>query len=558
MPITSYDFSQPSNFTLSNITISSLIASLQLLPQTNQIFSQTFSSSAGFTFNAGSTAIGSGSLSQISQLITPTFTNLVNASTGPGTVTKTAGGAAWNAGATSTQTLTGTGFVQTTAGASTTNQMMGLSTSDPGGNYAGINFAIYFSTGTTRVYELGSAQGIAGTYSPGDVFQVKVTGTTVTYLKNGTSFYTSAVVATFPLFFACAILAVNDVVNAVQLQNGIAQYLADTIVFPAVAYPGTGALQAFTAFSAIDTNSPGYILNGLYWNGSVWVSSNTTYGQSNTSALVAAHITTLPAANSLTITVLTQTGSAQSTISNPLTATYTGQRYTSGSITTNSSFTSNQLTAFAATFSASGSDIVRFGFLVNSILMYWNGSAWSASDGSAGQLNTLAQIQTNLFTLLTSTMGYNVQIFILLTSASTTTTPTITNFSVTYLFHAIEPPPPAICTVFGYLYDLSGNGISGASVTFTLLPAIPGGYSTEGSNVIGPSGIVATTDSTGYFQTQIVQSLQFNAPAPTVSVVVTYRNAVVGSSIIAKNSSAQPIVLQIPSAATVNITSLLN
>lgn len=100
----------------------------------------------------------------------------------------------WNAGAASTQSLTGDGAVEFTATETNTNRMFGLSNSDPDQNYTSINYALYINAAASlNVYENGTYRGNFGTYTGGDVLRVERIGNTVVYKKNGTQFYTSRI-----------------------------------------------------------------------------------------------------------------------------------------------------------------------------------------------------------------------------------------------------------------------------------------------------------------------------------------------------------------------------
>jgi hypothetical protein len=101
----------------------------------------------------------------------------------------------------STITLHGNGSVSWTplVGAN----VVGLATSVaglPGTGYMGINFSLYneANDGVMDAIELGTPV-FGGTYAYGDTLSVQVVGTTVSYYRNGTLFYTSATAATFPM-----------------------------------------------------------------------------------------------------------------------------------------------------------------------------------------------------------------------------------------------------------------------------------------------------------------------------------------------------------------------
>ena len=64
---------------------------------------------------------------------------------------------------------------------------------DGGANYADIDHAIYIASNQFYVYENGSFQGSFGNFAAGDTFSIRVNGTTLDYLRNGTSFLTQTI-----------------------------------------------------------------------------------------------------------------------------------------------------------------------------------------------------------------------------------------------------------------------------------------------------------------------------------------------------------------------------
>ncbi len=111
-------------------------------------------------------------------------------------ITKTAA-AGWNAGTFSDQVITADGWYSTTVAETNTHRMIGLSDSDTDVSFTSIDYAIYLrSNGALGVYENGANKGEFGSYATGDVLSVQRTGSTITYLKNGSVFYTSTVAST--------------------------------------------------------------------------------------------------------------------------------------------------------------------------------------------------------------------------------------------------------------------------------------------------------------------------------------------------------------------------
>lgn len=63
------------------------------------------------------------------------------------------------------------------------------------------------------------------------------------------------------------------------------------------------------------------------------------------------------------------------------------------------------------------------------------------------------------------------------------------------------PSDPSLCVVYGWIVDGAGDAISGAVVRFTpTTPVEAGGYT------IGAKPVTATTNASGYFELELVQS----------------------------------------------------
>lgn len=127
---------------------------------------------------------------------------------------KVAGGSAWNAGASSTDTISGDGYVEFSVDQESEFQaaMAGLSNGDNGVGAADIDFAIRLKrNGKVAVFENGvlKADNLT-TYATGDRFRVQVTAGVVTYSKNGTLLYTSTATPAFPLLVDTSIFSPGD------------------------------------------------------------------------------------------------------------------------------------------------------------------------------------------------------------------------------------------------------------------------------------------------------------------------------------------------------------
>jgi hypothetical protein len=177
-----------------------------------------------------------------------TWQNAVGVATGPDSLTKTASGTSWSAGASTGEALTGEGFVEFTTAENNTAKMVGLSSDDSSQHFSDIDFAIYLtSTGRVRVSEAGVIRsGNFGPYIPGDVFRVEVVGGVVRYSMNGGQpFHTSATPPSFPLLVDTSLSTPGATVQGIALTDAAE-------ACPAYDGVGLACLGSYTVENSID------------------------------------------------------------------------------------------------------------------------------------------------------------------------------------------------------------------------------------------------------------------------------------------------------------------
>lgn len=156
------------------------------------------------------------------------WTNKVNVTDqGGGTLRKTAGGNAWNAGAIGTVTLDGPGYIECTIEATDKHMVFGLSQDVPdfsnSNEYAVIDFGLYiaaYEPPVAKVLQNGNEGGDGVPTAVGSRFRVAVDAAgTIRYSHNGTVYLTNEASAQFPLT-VCATIHGTDgaIVNAVISQ----------------------------------------------------------------------------------------------------------------------------------------------------------------------------------------------------------------------------------------------------------------------------------------------------------------------------------------------------
>lgn len=118
----------------------------------------------------------------------------------------------WNAGARSNGFVLNDGYASFKVPYSLTGGVLGLNGEDMGASYPEIDHAIYLSGKTARVYEQGVQVAYLGPYADADVFKIARRAGVVTYLKNGTLAYTSAVSSVGAFFLDSSLYAGGDYV----------------------------------------------------------------------------------------------------------------------------------------------------------------------------------------------------------------------------------------------------------------------------------------------------------------------------------------------------------
>lgn len=144
------------------------------------------------------------------------WTNLVNARVLDGLLSKTAGATGRDdAGASSVQALTRTGYVEFVATESTTVRSVGLSNGDTGPSASEIAFAFRLDDrGVASIQEHGIQVGKSVGYDAGDVFRIDVDCSgIVSYFKNGQVLYRSLSNASFPLVVDAALVTAGATVS---------------------------------------------------------------------------------------------------------------------------------------------------------------------------------------------------------------------------------------------------------------------------------------------------------------------------------------------------------
>lgn len=367
------------------ITCSSV--SDQLEDNASQTYNQAFTSSTGFTFDSNDTEFSGGQVQQLDQApadatFYANYTSDINGTWGDGTLTGTGTGSPAVSGGKldlkngskyvdypgtdNASTATQTGAIRFTFTPDYTGSPASNLTLISVGNTTNSNSLIRIrqqSSGLLNVVILDNAAATIvnagfGTWSPtsGTDYEFElnydvtagatrlfIAGTQVSTTKAGTGTRTAGDIDTIRvggqlptatettdgdyddlILFDTVQHTANYTPGASIPQN---KYVTDVITLPTFTYSGDGTTQSFDAFATTEANSPRYVLNGEYWNGSAWVTSSDTYATASSKADVNANISTLTVSDTLIVKVITDNGASQMSVDD-LTVTYTGQANT--------------------------------------------------------------------------------------------------------------------------------------------------------------------------------------------------------------------------------------
>ncbi len=174
---------------------------------------------------------------------------------------KTSPVVAWNAGAGSIQTLAAgvDGWVEAVYGGVPHQTMIGLNNSNPDASYLNIDYALFFNMSSLEVYELGAPKITGILIATGDVFRIQRNGTTITYKRNGVTFYTSQTPSTSSLMIDVTLYTAGATLHGVRSSLSTVSHSTTR----EMSYDHVGRLTK--VFHKID-NDPKIILDSLQYN----------------------------------------------------------------------------------------------------------------------------------------------------------------------------------------------------------------------------------------------------------------------------------------------------
>lgn len=187
----------------------------------------------------------------------------------------------------------------------------------------------------------------------------------------------------------------------------------------------------------------------------------------------------------------------------PRTVPETTYSLTNPTIRPNTTVAADALAGLSDAVTEPGSDSVTHTISVAGTEKYWDGAAWSDSDGSLAQTNSAAVIAANAAALDISG-GATIFPVTYLHSDDGSTTPDIDELTLSY-DHFQPQGACNACIITGYVLDNCGP-ISGAKLTITSDPDNPF-FTNDNLNSVN---IETTTNAAGYFEFTCVETATAN------------------------------------------------
>lgn len=159
------------------------------------------------------------------------------------------------------------------------------------------------------------------------------------------------------------------------------------------------------------------------------------------------------------------------------------------------------LDSFTETATKTGSDEIKYILKKDSDWYYWDGAAWSISNGTYAQSSTASDIETNKASFTSSIVVTQIKLF--LHSEDGSTKPEISNLKVSYDFAGEDPDTINTCIVWGY--SLNNDGTADTSpIKIKLNKGI---VQYKNYTMVSQEEKTITPDSlNGYFEIELVET----------------------------------------------------
>jgi|GEM_PF-3878192 len=263
-------------------TVKSLLYTSTASSTENLFVDSSFSTSGALVTNC---QLSNAVLAEPVIWINPTAATFAFSSTGS-TLTRNSGSGNWSSGAFGSKWFAGNGLLSFRFASNASEAAVGLS--DSRSSAIGLSVLDYAivgkANGQIEIFESNVSQGLFGSYTSADQFQIRRVGTAIQYVRNGVTLRTANVAATVPLSPGAALYSATAAVSVFQQYGG-----PDDLVWrnqagttPTAPSPGEGSVLT-RGSAAVGWTADAQSVQTLVGDGYVqW-----RFGQTNKDAMLA-------------------------------------------------------------------------------------------------------------------------------------------------------------------------------------------------------------------------------------------------------------------------------
>lgn len=280
----------------------------------------------------------------------------------------------------------------------------------------------------------------------------------------------------------------------------ICRYTYARASLPTFNYPDIGNILFWESIAATLVEIVKFNINGLWYDGAGWVTSNGSVVESNTLAEVQSYINLLPVSDSVDIDVIFPDSNVKQSISS-LQLFYIGQQYKTTPppwiMVADGTFVDGVGEIIVSGGTPAGTS---FGFNpnVNHQDYWYDGNDWVIGNGTVAQSNTEAEFNANISKFaFGSGKVFKLKVWLITTDENET--PLLASIFMTYDFSA-SPNYPLVCKMYGFITNLSSVPVKGAEITFSADDF----YS--GHNLVTKNVVVESVEN-GFYDVSLVRTI---------------------------------------------------
>jgi hypothetical protein len=289
-------------------------------------------------------------------------------------------------------------------------------------------------------------------------------------------------------------------------------YLQNTVVCPDFVYSGIESIQSYLSLVASIVGNVLFSVNGQYWTGATWSSSDGTPSQGSNQTDITNNLSSFPTViDTVTIRIIFSNSSTQMSISN-LDFGYNGVAYPPyARIDSNIVAGIDQLLSFISAIPSQPANTnVLFSINAGGVDYWYNtGSlAWEVASGDETEANTDAEINSNAATFPFGD-GKNTFVKTFLITTDDQVTPEIQTLTYQFSFSVPSGTFPTPIQLYGTIFKLDGQRAANSTLYIEYESAGVTDPFFADDAIIRPSRLIIPTDANGEIDQEVIPTISY-------------------------------------------------